>query len=299
MTSHHQLVILIVDLPSTHPRLSSSTTHYLTFTPGERTYTSTWQQKAMAHDKNNDDDDDEYFLPLEDQRVFGAGIKRKRVPFIKSSTTSNLETTNHSLSAPATASTSPAPPTGGSIGDKYLSIVLPSSTSSSVNRSRSSNDSEPTTTSTITCDICNLPLTPNPNATSGTTDRPDKHPHESSLAHQVCLPHSHPPSAIDRRRTGYKYLASYGWDPDSRRGLGPEGQGIQFPLKSRAKNDTVGLGVKLSAVPKGKSNGVGKKKTEQLNAKQVRKKEEEKRRQGERLGEMFYQSDDVQRYLGT
>lgn len=271
----------------------------------------------MAHDE---DDDDEYFLPLEDQRVFGAGIKRKRVPFVGSSTTSNLETINHSISAPATTSTSPAPSpsSGASIGSKYLSIVLSSSSSSAEPYPRSSNgnDSEATTshgqtTPTITCDICNLPLaapatadtdTDTDTSSRDTTVTVPAHPHESSLAHQVCLPHSHPPSAIDRRRTGYKYLSSYGWDPDSQRGLGPTGQGIQFPLKTRAKNDTVGLGVKLPADAEGGGRvGKNKKKNTEakLNVKQIRKEEEEKRRKGERLGEMFYRAEDVQRYLGT
>ena len=31
------------------------------------------------------EDEEDYFLPLEDQRVFGAGIRRKRVPFVRSS----------------------------------------------------------------------------------------------------------------------------------------------------------------------------------------------------------------------
>lgn len=35
-----------------------------------------------------------------------------------------------------------------------------------------------------------------------------------------------------------------------------------------------------------------------LNAKEVRRREEEGKRKGERLREMFYQNDDVERYLG-
>ena len=67
-------------------------------------------------------DDQDYFLPLEDQRVFGAGIRRKRVPFIRSSE-HELNTTDSSASTTGAASTQPGP----SIANTYLSIVLPKS----------------------------------------------------------------------------------------------------------------------------------------------------------------------------
>lgn len=35
-----------------------------------------------------------------------------------------------------------------------------------------------------------------------------------------------------------------------------------------------------------------------LNAKEVRKREEEGKKKGERLREMFYRNDDVEKYLG-
>ena len=41
------------------------------------------------------------------------------------------------------------------------------------------------------------------------------------------------------------------------------------------------------------------KEAEKLDAKQVRRMEEVGRRKGERLREMFYRSDDVERYLGA
>ncbi|KAL1955524.1 hypothetical protein VTO42DRAFT_8478 [Malbranchea cinnamomea] len=230
-------------------------------------------------------DDDDYFLPLEDQRVFGAGIRRKRIAFVPSSE-SNLQTTS-SISAPATTSTTPSP--GELVAGKYLSIVLSSRASSdttSITAPKSSSTSEKPT---VTCDICNLPLP----VGNGEGDKKARHSHESSLAHQVCLPHSQPPSAIDRTRKGYKYLSAYGWDPDSRKGLGVDGQGITTPLKAKIKSDTTGLGVK---VPEGGSK-VSKKREVKLNAKQVRKMEAEKRRKQEKLREMFYRPEDVQKYL--
>ncbi|OJD27620.1 hypothetical protein ACJ73_00976 [Blastomyces percursus] len=232
-------------------------------------------------------DDDEYFLPLEDQRVFGAGIKRKRVAFIPSS-----ETFGNTISS-STSST----PNTSSMGDRYLSIVLSSAVDTETSkpyRTASAPPSISTTTITPTCEICDLPLSPSSSSSSRKTKYPSN-PHEATLAHQVCLPHSHPPSAIDRTRPGFKYLSAQGWDPDSRLGLGPQGKGISVPLKPRIKHDTLGLGIKppKSVQEKAKTT------VEKLNAKQVRKMEAEGKKKGERLREMFYAREDVDKYLGT
>ncbi|PGH01499.1 hypothetical protein GX51_05186 [Blastomyces parvus] len=232
-------------------------------------------------------DDDEYFLPLEDQRVFGAGIKRKRVPFIPSS-----ETAGNTISS-STSST----PNKSSIGDKYLSIVLSSTvdTEKSEPYRAASAPTSMTTGTTPTCEICNLPLSPSPSSSSNNNAKYTPNPHEATLAHQVCLPHSHPPSAIDRTRPGFKYLSAQGWDPDSRLGLGPQGHGISIPLKPKIKRDTFGLGVKSPKPGQEKA----KTKVEPLNAKQVRKLEAEGKKKGERLREMFYAREDFEKYLGT
>ncbi|KAL4980546.1 hypothetical protein BDW66DRAFT_156677 [Aspergillus desertorum] len=249
-------------------------------------------------------EDEDYFLPLEKQRVFGAGITRKRVPFVRSSELSALTS-----SAPATPAA-----TGTNIANTYLSIVMPkaavpSSTSAFTTATAPASDSPSTTTEPAadtadgrshstpppptpnqTCEVCHLPL-----SSSGTAaDRL----HESSLAHQVCLTHSHPPSHLDRTRHGLRYLESYGWDPDSRSGLGAPGrEGIREPLKGKLKADTVGLGAVLpspSSVDKKEKNRVQK-----LNAKQVRKRHLDAKKKGEKLREIFYQDDDVLRYLGA
>ncbi|EEP75869.1 predicted protein [Uncinocarpus reesii 1704] len=249
--------------------------------------------------------EDEYFLPLEDQRVFGAGIKRKRVQFVPSS-----ETQPKASSAPATTASTPHPdgtsitPEPSSLGDKYLSIVLSKSTSpspsldpSTVPATAHGSPSATEDTTPPTCDICNLPLSEPPPATAGSKYPP--HPHESSLVHQASLPHSHPPSAIDRTRPGYKYLSSYGWDPDSRAGLGPTGSGIRVPVRARVKHDTAGLGLQAKQMSDAERREREKRKIAgKLNAKQVRKREEEGKRKGERLREMFYRSDDLDKYLG-
>ncbi|KAJ0416292.1 hypothetical protein BJY00DRAFT_236946 [Aspergillus carlsbadensis] len=248
-------------------------------------------------------EDEDYFLPLEDQRVFGAGISKKRVPFVRSS---DHELSTLTSSAPTTPSG-----TGDTIANKYLSIVMPKSSASSTLASstlalnpippsrittidatttdRSYSAPPSPTTSTTTCEICNLSL---PN--SGPEIQSYKK-HESSLAHQVCLTHSHPPSHLDRTRHGLRYLESYGWDPDSRLGLGATGEGIREPIKGKLKADTVGLGAVLPspAVEKRK-----KEKVQKLNAKQVRKGHVEARKRGEQLREMFFRDDEVLKYLG-
>ncbi|KAL2833141.1 hypothetical protein BJY01DRAFT_94570 [Aspergillus pseudoustus] len=243
-------------------------------------------------------EDEDYFLPLEDQRVFGAGISKKRVPFVRS--------LDHELSTLASSEPSTPSSTGNSIAHKYLSIVMPK-TSSSLSASRNTapttlcptgtsdspaNDrshSAPPPTTTTTCEICNLPL-----PTSETETQAHKQ-HETSLAHQVCLTHSHPPSHLDRTRHGLRYLESYGWNPDSRRGLGASGEGIRDPIKGKLKADTVGLG----AVIPSRAVEKRKEKVQKLNAKQMRKGHAEARRKGERLREMFYRNDEVLKYLGA
>lgn len=248
--------------------------------------------------------DDEYEIPLQDQRVFGAGIKRKRIQFVPSST--SLSTTV----APQTTSS------GRAVANAYLSIVLPNkSYSAPATPSATASLLSPSDAATHDedkCPICKLPLSSTPQV-SATPSSPSENsinkpkPHESSIAHQICLPHSHPPSHLDRSRKGLAYLSSYGWDPDSRLGLGAQGQGIQFPIKTTAKDDKLGLGVivpeevrcaKDAVTNSGKKIGRnGKERVEKLDAGKIRKLEGEDRKRRQRLQEMFYQSEDVERYL--
>lgn len=216
-------------------------------------------------------DDETYTVPLRDQRVFGAGIKKQRVNFVPSST---------SLSA----TTPSTPSSGSSIADRYLSIVLAKGTEPERSHSAPPPATETTDTPAPLCDVCNLPLQPGSHAA----------PHEASLAHQVCLEHSHPPSAIDRSRKGLSFLQAYGWDPDKRVGLGAGGEGMLHPIQVKEKRDTVGLGANV----KPGKGPVVKQKVQKLNAKEVRKKEEEGRKRSEKLKKMFYANDDVEKYLG-
>ncbi|TKA67448.1 hypothetical protein B0A49_07289 [Cryomyces minteri] len=217
-----------------------------------------------------DSDDDIYEIPLTDQRVFGAGIKRKRIKFVPSTT------------PVATTPGTPSDDSQLSAGEKYLNAVLGKSSSRLTGVANGIAPSSDTSTRP-TCDICHLPFS----ATSTII------PHEASLAHQLCLRHSYPPSALDRNRKGLAVLQSYGWDPDARTGLGASGEGILHPIKPKEKRNTVGLGVK--------NNGKGaipKEKAKKMDAGQVRKAEQEDRRKREQLHKLFYQNDDVERYLG-
>ena len=219
-------------------------------------------------------DDEEYEIPLVDQRIFGAGIKRKRVKFVPSTSVSSNAT------PPSTTSAK-------SVSDRYLSLVLPKQIPDEEQSAAPSAADYEDEISQV-CEICKLPF-----EEASEQEEPSKpRPHEASLAHQVCLTHSHPPSHLDRSRKGLAYLSAYGWDPDSRLGLGASGQGIQFPIKSKPKDDKLGIGV---VVPKGI---VKKKKEAKLDAGKVRKMQEADKKKGEMLREMFYRNDDVERYLG-
>ena len=226
----------------------------------------------MSNDKN--------LSSWEQQRIFGAGIGRKRINFVAAAATQLAPGTTPYISA----------------GDRYLNIVLKNGaskeehnlTSTEVLIPEGSAPQEQLDLKRALCEICNLPRdAPSDETSTAPTS------HESTIAHMVCLTHSHPPSHLDRSRQGLKYLSSYGWDPDGRRGLGAAGQGIRAPIKAKVKNDTVGLGAKRKG-----NKTLSDAKVERLDARQVRKKDMEDRRKRERLHEMFYRSDDVERFLG-
>ncbi|KAL1977387.1 hypothetical protein VTN31DRAFT_246 [Thermomyces dupontii] len=278
------------------------------------------------------DQDDEYFVPSADQRVFGAGIKRKRVAFVRPSSDATLTTTATSSNESEEAS-SP----GSRVADQYLAIVMgkkkkkdegadhpqdgtvtPASTEPN-KAAESSPDSKSSTGEGIRiCEVCKVPLPSEEESTSATEEEDDDStsstgksrgrarratPHEASLVHQICLEHVHPPSHLDRTRHGMRYLTSYGWDPDSRRGLGASGEGILYPIKAKPKHDTIGLGVdpeEIAAmeVRRKQREEERAKQRQKLNAKQARQSYAADRKKAERLRELFYRNDDIEKYLG-
>jgi hypothetical protein len=261
------------------------------------------------------DDDEDYFLPPEDQRVFGAGLKKKCVRFVRPADSDGILSTT----ATATATTEPAgggtdKPLPPSVAERYLSIVFPDEAKRPSSQPKGDSDggrtAAATTTTTTTeqsqqlqqlhtpdgqlCEVCNLPID-GPASTSVVLSTSKAH--EASIIHQVCLSHSNPPSHLDRTNPGLRYLVAYGWDPDSRLGLGAPGrEGIREPLKQKVKNDTVGLGMNIEVRNAGNRRKVVKE--QKLNARQVRRKELEMKKKDEKLKELFYRSHNIQRYLG-
>ena len=253
------------------------------------------------------------FEDWNDSRVFGAGIKRKRVTFV-----------------PATGDdVSPAKQRApkASLAEKYLSITLgersataaPSVETEPANDNACSSTNESTPAAPPLCEICKAPIVPSSSssptlsshAVSTSTSHSHSRSHDSSIAHQTCLQHSYPPSHLDRTRRGLKYLASYGWDPDARLGLGVVGEGIRAPLRGRVKNDKFGLGVRVKLDRRKRGDGAGaaavatraggggaKEGVKLLDAKAVRMKEAEEKRRAARLHGMFYGNGEVEKYLG-
>lgn len=264
-------------------------------------------------------EDDTYEIPLTGQKYFGAGIVRKRVAFVPSSSTpdsSIQENAEHTKLR------------GTSVKDAYLSIVfngegqkpsLDTSISQAESQAQTPNDlvgpirlrnenpvrendvegvkdSERLNIATQpgTCAVCNLPIMKN---TQHNLDSPKNHnssgatSYEPDLTNQLCARHLHPPSSIDRRRKGLAILQRYGWDPDAGRGLGASESGRLHPIKANVKNDTTGIGAKREA------NSL-KPKVQKLDAGKIVKREKEERKKTERWREIFYGRDDLEKYLG-
>lgn len=248
------------------------------------------------------DSDEEYYeVPLKDQRYFGAGIKRKRIHFVPSTT-----------SLPASPGISTNSSSKLSAREKYLAVVLRKSQSEPPSENKVTtgevanegyHDSklkevqkeEPATRSPgqrNICKVCNMPV----------GSEKGRNSHASSLVHQICLPHSHPPSALDRERKGLSILQAHGWDPDARVGLGSIGEGILHPVKAKEKRDTVGLGHgkedEEEARLKPRKKKERPKEVKKLDAGQIRKLDAEQKRKDKKLRDMFYMNEDVEKYLG-
>ncbi|PKS09777.1 hypothetical protein jhhlp_004398 [Lomentospora prolificans] len=225
----------------------------------------------------DDEYDDNYDdTPLHHQKAFGSALKRKReVAFVRA-TDPELQTTQAAQAVER----------GSSVSDAYLRLVLGKSAEPPAEGDRALAEED----ATAPCPVCSLPVDKD-----STADHMKKH--EASIAHQVCLAHSHPPSALDRTRMGFKHLESRGWDADARRGLGAAGDGILNPIRPKPKDDTLGLGLVVSKedVEKAKE---ARKKPKKLSIKEMRKMQAEEKKRAAKLQEMFYARDDVLQYLG-
>jgi len=236
---------------------------------------------------DNDNGDDYEETPLHRHRAFGAGIKRKRIDFVPQTAPADL------------ATTSTTPKQGA--GDLYLSIVLSkkprglekaeiAQLADARKLEDEADKAELLSTTTgilessddkVVCSTCNRSIT---------TSIPQ---HEATLHHQLSLPHSHPPSSIDRTSRGLDYLSSYGWDPDARLGLGASNSGRLHPVRAtnRADKDKLGVGATQATILKAI-------KEKKLDAGETKKKEEEIKARAARMRQLVFNSDEVNKHLG-
>ncbi|KAK4574479.1 hypothetical protein LTR86_001320 [Recurvomyces mirabilis] len=203
--------------------------------------------------------DDEYEIPLRDQRYFGAGIKRKRIHFVAS--TSNK------------ANVTPARPPTTTAADRYLAIVLKKPKVEALTADHAVEGGVPSQAVAgdgPTCNICHSPMT----------------------AEDTTQSHS-----TNRTRKGLAVLETQGWDPDSRLGLGASGEGRLYPVRATENPNKAGLGarfdkpkpikkpIKLDAGKTRLMEQEGKKKAERLRNAFQRSEEVEKYLGGEQAND--------------
>ena len=224
-------------------------------------------RRSRNHSPEPDASDDDG-VALHHRKPFGAGLKRQRVEFVRA------QDADVSI-LPGSTSTAD----GSHAGDIYASIVM-SGAKQKKEDPETPTEPEGEGNKVQICPVCSLPITT------------PVEKHEATLAHQVSLAHSHPPSALDRSRMGLRTLASSGWDPDARVGLGAEGEGMRFPIKVTAKEDTLGVGATAATPPPPKEE-----KPRALSARERKELERKEKRKGEHLQREIFGSVDVERYL--
>lgn len=228
----------------------------------------------MSGDELDDLDDD---VPLQHRKPFGSGLRRNEIKFVAASSEDSKATGQAGANQH-----------GQSISDFYLNMVL----KKPGHVARQATETEKPVVEL--CEICKIPLAAAPETASTSSTMKGGH-HEASIAHQVCLTHSHPPSALDRGRMGLSVLESQGWDPDSRSGLGAAGQGVQHPIKVKPKDDNLGIGV---VVPKDFGARKEKEKPKLLDAKKIRKMAADDRKRADKLQQQIFGRVDLEKYLG-
>lgn len=216
-------------------------------------------------DDPNFDDADLSTAPFVQHPAYGRGLWKNPIQFVSA--------------APDTPTTTTTPGGNGkSIVERYMAIMFPNG------------QPQPKAEAYPLCGICGEPA-----------KESDPRMHYLSPAHQAALPRAPIPSAIDRTRMGLKYMAKHGYDVDARIGLGAGGQGMLFPLVPKEKRDKFGLGIDKKEYEKKRSLGgasAAEVKAGTLDAGKIRKLEKVEKRKHEKLHRMFYQSEEVEKYLG-
>ncbi|KAJ4423706.1 hypothetical protein N0V82_001592 [Gnomoniopsis sp. IMI 355080] len=218
-------------------------------------------------------------VPLHHMKPFGSGLRRNEIKFVPASNEESVATEEAKGKS-----------SGQNVRDFYLNMVLKKPAADT------EKPKEAKETDIEICEICKMPLTSARTADSKSNINGGKASHhESSIAHQVCLTHSHPPSALDRNRMGLSVLEAAGWDPDARTGLGATGQGVQYPVKAKPKEDKFGVGV---VMPKDFQVKRQKEKPKTLDAKKVRKMAADDRKRTDKLQQQIFGKVDLEKYLG-
>lgn len=247
-------------------------------------------EAIMSEDEHDEELED---IPLHRKKPFGSGLRRNEIRFVPAATDDST----------VTLSTGAKSQQGQSVSDFYLNMVLKRPQEGEPNRQPTKGMSK----AVELCEVCRLPIdcvpedeTMTQDAAASVTMRKAGGHHEASIAHQVCLAHSHPPSALDRSRMGLSVLEAQGWNPDARTGLGAAGQGVHYPLKVKPKDDHLGIG---TVVPKNEGRGTRRTKATEkpqlLDAKKVRKMAAEDRKRTDRLQRQIFGKVDLEKYLGS
>lgn len=95
-------------------------------------------------------------------------------------------------------------------------------------------------------------------------------------------------------------LQTYGWHPDARTGLGAAGKGILHPVKVREKRDRAGIDVERDDMDSKsrRKKPEPERPVQRLDAGKIKQLEVEARKRDQRLRDMFYGNDEVEKYLG-
>ncbi|KAJ6788999.1 hypothetical protein PWT90_11035 [Aphanocladium album] len=281
---HHDFPVsrsVLDDFQVRHQRSFSSDSGVNIINPEKRPLAM--RRSRYSEDSDHEEQDE---IPLHHKRAFGSGLKRKKVEFVRAQDPDDYIST-----LPSTK------PTSSVVGDLYASIVLGKSSSAERTEetdqakagsaeSTTGSDRKPAAEPLI-CPICSLEITTTLEA------------HEASLAHQVSLEHSHPPSALDRSRMGMRALASQGWDPDARVGLGREGEGTRYPIKVTPKEDVLGIGASVPEKTEAqkKAEAEAREAKRQLTAKERKARAVEERQRAAKLQAEIYGRQDFDKYL--
>lgn len=232
----------------------------------------------MSEDEHNEDLDD---IPLHRKKPFGSGLRRNEIKFVPAAADDG-----------AITSSTGGKSQGQSVSDFYLNMVL--------KRPQETGAHPAKETAIEVCEVCRMPMNIAPRDTNQDAAIGKAGHHEASIAHQVCLTHSHPPSALDRTRMGLSVLESQGWNPDARAGLGAAGQGVHYPIKVKPKDDKLGIGVVVPKDFQGKKKETKEKeKPKLLDAKKVRKMVAEDRKRTDMLQKQIFGKVDLEKYLGS